>query len=240
MQLKKNPHDPQFSDPNLHYDDEFEAAEDESLARRPEPTPRPRPRAEAEAELAPRAESLVDAHSTFDGKYETDHDLRVQGAVSGEIVCRGTLIVEQGASARARVEARDALIRGRVDGDVVCSGRLLLTATAVVTGTIKAATLVVEEGASLSGTVEAAPFTGTPVLPLAVENPAAPETLATVPEAAPAAASTSSARGPSWGGERRTNGGPAPEPAPTRGSRQAPSFAFVPTTEERTVTRERN
>ena len=241
MQLKKNPRDPQFSDPNNQYEDEFEA-EDESLEVRPEPAPRARQRVEAETEPAPRpaarAESLVDARSTFDGKYETDQDLRVQGSVSGEIVCRGTLTIEQGATATARIQARDALVRGRVDGDIVCSGRLLLTATSVVTGTIKAATLVVEEGASLSGTVET--VAAVPALPLDVEIPATAETPALAP--APDPVSVSSTRGPSWGAERRTNGGAtaAAETVVTRSGRQAPSFAFVPTTEERATAAERN
>ncbi|HMO97257.1 MAG TPA: polymer-forming cytoskeletal protein, partial [Tepidiformaceae bacterium] len=98
--------------------------------------------------------SLVDRHSSFDGRYETDHDLRVQGSISGEVVCRGLLTIEHEASARARIHARDAHIRGRLEGDIVCSGKLLLAATAVVTGTLKAPVLVVEEGASLSGSVD--------------------------------------------------------------------------------------
>ena len=101
-----------------------------------------------------RAESVIDAHSTFDGRYETEQDLRVEGTISGEVVCRGLLTIEADATANAKIQTRDAAIRGRVDGEVVCSGRLLLTGTAVVTGTFKAATLVVEEGATLRGTVE--------------------------------------------------------------------------------------
>ncbi len=243
MQLKKNPRDPQFIDPNHQYDDEFEP-DDQAVELRPQPAPRPRPRAEIEADPAPnpapRPASLVDANSTFDGKYETDQDLHVQGSVSGEIVCGGTLVIELGATAKARIQARDALVRGRVDGDIVCSGRLLLTATSVVTGTIKSGTLVVEEGASLSGTIATAASTDAPSLALAVESAGASEARATALEPAPAGASVTSTRGPSWGADRRANAGAAPEPAPPRGGRQAPSFAFVPTTEERTAAAERN
>jgi len=103
-----------------------------------------------------RSESTVDAHSRFDGHYETDQDLRIFGTIAGEVVCRGTLTVERDAVAKARIEARDAFILGRVDGELVCTGKLVLTATAVVVGTVKAPTLVVEEGASLTGNVETA------------------------------------------------------------------------------------
>jgi cytoskeletal protein CcmA (bactofilin family) len=99
---------------------------------------------------------VIDRHSSFDGRFETDHDLRVEGTVSGEVVCRGLLTVEREATARAKVQTRDAHILGRFEGDLVCSGKLQLASTAQVTGTLKAAVLVVEEGASLSGSVETA------------------------------------------------------------------------------------
>src|SRR5205814_3332075 len=101
-------------------------------------------------------ESVVDAHSSFDGRYETDKDLRVEGTISGEIICGGMFTVEREASARARIQTREAQIRGRLEGDIVCSGKLLLSSTAVVTGTMKAGALVVEEGATVSGSVDTA------------------------------------------------------------------------------------
>jgi hypothetical protein len=45
---------------------------------------------EGRAVGASRGQSVVDAHSTFDGRYETDQDLRVEGTISGEVVCRGS------------------------------------------------------------------------------------------------------------------------------------------------------
>jgi len=105
---------------------------------------------------ASRAESVVDTHSTFDGRFETDQDLRIEGSISGEVICRGRFTVEREATAKVKVQAHEAHIKGRFEGDIVCSGLLVVAATAVVSGTIKAATLVVEEGASLSGAVETA------------------------------------------------------------------------------------
>jgi cytoskeletal protein CcmA (bactofilin family) len=100
--------------------------------------------------------SVVDATASFDGHFEAAQDFVVMGTVSGEIVCKGVLTIEQNATAKARIEAREATIRGRVDGDVVCSGRLLIASTAHVTGTIKAGALVVEDGASIRGNIETA------------------------------------------------------------------------------------
>lgn len=123
-------------------------------------TPAPRPSmddAEYEATapaVGSRSESLVDASSTFDGHITTEGDIRIQGLVSGEITCRGLLTIEEQATARARIETRDAEVLGTVEGDISCSGRLHLSPTAVVTGTIRTRTLVVQEGASINGSIE--------------------------------------------------------------------------------------
>jgi len=164
MQIKKPARDARFSDPVTRFESEAFGPElDSEFAEFP--VARTPARREAPAAAAPsgddnratgetRSESLVDRHSSFDGRYETEHDLRVEGTISGEVDCRGLLTIEREASARARIQACDAVIRGRLEGDIVCSGRLVLAASAIVTGTIKATVLVVEEGAALSGTVD--------------------------------------------------------------------------------------
>jgi cytoskeletal protein CcmA (bactofilin family) len=170
MQLKKSPREGRYTDSNVRYEDEQyreaaptppPAALAEAVELRPRPAAPPfeaeaaaPSRLQAASQPQARAESLVDAHSSFDGRYETDKDLRVEGTISGEIICGGMFTVEREASARARIQTREAQIRGRLEGDIVCSGRLLLAATAVVTGTMKAGALVVEEGATVSGSVD--------------------------------------------------------------------------------------
>jgi len=101
-----------------------------------------------------RMESVVDADSSVDGKYETQKDLRIFGAISGEVVCRGQLTIEREATAKARIQAHDMVIRGRVEGELTCSGKLTIDSSAVVNATIRTATLVVQEGATVSGNVD--------------------------------------------------------------------------------------
>lgn len=123
-----------------------------------------------ETPAAPRGESVIDRHSSFDGQFETEHDMRVEGTISGEVICRGLFTVEREANAKVRVQARDAHIQGRFEGDVTCTGRLLLSSTAHVTGTFKAAVLVVEEGATVSGTVDTTESAGARAVPAPAKN----------------------------------------------------------------------
>jgi len=203
--LKKNTRDTAYPDSETDTPDQNYSSTDAYYSDPATTATRTRA-TDAEGRPVARGQSVVDAHSTFDGRYETEQDLRVEGNISGEVVCRGELTVERDAIVNAKIEARDATIRGRVDGEVSCTGRLLLTGTAVVTGTFRAATLVVEEGATLRGNVEttqdggAAPLTKV-TRASAQPEPATPETEASAP--APMTA---------------RNG---------RGNREVPSFALV-------------
>jgi cytoskeletal protein CcmA (bactofilin family) len=111
-----------------------------------------------------RGASVIDATSSFDGHYEAGDDLIILGTASGEIVCRGKLTIEKEANVKAKIQAHEAHVLGRLEGDIVCSGRLLLSSSATVTGTLKAAALVVEEGATIRGNVETASVASSDVL----------------------------------------------------------------------------
>lgn len=234
MQRRKGPRDPRLGDTDENYTEDTERGLDAIPDFSSEP-PRPSwrrepltaPRAERTvppltAELdtpqitpapaapvapAPTGESTIDAHSSFNGRFETDSDLRVLGRVSGEVNCRGQLTIERDAAANAKVQARDIIVRGRIEGDITCSGKLEIEASAVVSGKVHTATLVVHEGGLLSGTVETTSATA----PKAAKRDTA------VPESEAASE-------------------PAPAPRASRG-RDLPSFALVSSEERTASTK---
>ncbi len=237
MQLKKNPRESHYPDPRAEYEEEpsmeeatenHPASELQSVTR----TPR-RPELEDGAisrSTGERTASVVDAHSSFDGRYETDQDLRIEGRISGEIVCRGLLTVERDATARAKIQSHDAEIRGRVEGDIVCTGRLLLTTTAVVTGTMVAGALVVEEGATLSGKIETASAAAT-------TRPAADAPASAPPTATQTAPAATVSRVTQMNPERAAD---ATAPASTTSRtprREVPSFALVSSDDRKSLDR---
>lgn len=199
MQFKsRNPNDPNYSE---NYEEINESSDE--LYRAPDGEGE-----QISRTRAARAESVVDSNSTVDGKFETEQDLRIEGTISGDVVCRGLLTIESGATAKANIEARDAHIRGRLEGEVTCSGKLELAPTAVVVGTVRAALFVVHEGASMNGTVE-------------TRSPGArnePRPISSVRAEAPAPA---------------TEAAPAPEPRGNGRSRAVPSFQLSSVEPER-------
>src|SRR5262245_6427867 len=87
------------------------------------------------------------------GRIAGDEDLSVQGRVEGEIDLRGALRVESGATVRANVHATAVWIGGVVVGDVLADDVLHVAHGAKVIGDLRAARLVIEPGAQVSGAV---------------------------------------------------------------------------------------
>ncbi len=133
--------------------------------------------------------SRVDRFSRFEGRYEAMQNLLVEGTCSGEIDCRGMLVVAQGARIDARVTARDIRVAGTIDGQLECSGRFELMPSGRASGSVTARQIVVHEGAQYDGELQ---MTG----PVGVAEPepavwestfVAPDTVATEPAPEPAA-----------------------------------------------------
>ncbi len=91
--------------------------------------------------------SVIDRHSSFDGTFRSDRDVRIEGEVKGTIECRGTLFVAQGATVTAQVEAEHITVAGDLNGDIRCRGRLQMMPSGRVRGKVSTETLIVNEGA---------------------------------------------------------------------------------------------
>lgn len=98
--------------------------------------------------------SRLDRFSRFNGRYEAMQNLLIEGACEGEIDCRGTLVIAEGASASARIFARDIRVAGTLDGEVECSGRFELLPTARASGSVRARQIIVREGAEFDGELQ--------------------------------------------------------------------------------------
>ena len=98
--------------------------------------------------------SVIDRHSVFDGTFQANRNLRIEGEVKGTIECRGTLFVAQGATVSAKVEAESITVAGDLNGDIHCQGRLQIMPSGRVRGKVTTVTLVINEGAYYEGQLE--------------------------------------------------------------------------------------
>jgi cytoskeletal protein CcmA (bactofilin family) len=98
--------------------------------------------------------AFIDQGSEFEGKLSFKDTVRIDGCFRGEIASENTLIVGESGEIEACIRSKNVVISGSVDGDVIASQKVVLHKTARVNGNIQTPSLVMEEGAWVSGQVK--------------------------------------------------------------------------------------
>ena len=121
------------------------------------PVPGPHAAAPAEGRGAsdavrePEAELLLGPGTHFEGLITFRGYARLDGAMEGEIVGHGLLVLGAGATARARVDVDELVVGGEIEGDVRARQRVELLASGCIRGDVETPRLVIAEGGRLLG-----------------------------------------------------------------------------------------
>jgi cytoskeletal protein CcmA (bactofilin family) len=97
--------------------------------------------------------STLGAGSVWQGNFQTDGSVRLDGKVSGEVKAAGTVHITQGAQVNAVIQARFVVIAGSFDGQLYCSERLELLPTSRIKGSMTTPQISVGEGAFIDGEI---------------------------------------------------------------------------------------
>lgn len=89
------------------------------------------------------------------GRVQGEGDLRIEGAVEGNVSVSGELLVDEGAEVQGNVDAAIVTIGGSITGDVASRGGIVVRASAKVSGNLGSPEVSLEEGAEFSGRIEA-------------------------------------------------------------------------------------
>lgn len=103
------------------------------------------------AAQGPEPYSLIDRHSTVEGTFTSDRDLRIEGQMRGTLRCQGLVYVAEGADVDATVESANMTVAGQLRGNVTCRGKLQIMPSGRVFATVTTETLVINEGAIYEG-----------------------------------------------------------------------------------------
>ena len=104
--------------------------------------------------------AFIDQGSEFEGKLSFRDTVRIDGRFRGEIASENSLIVGESGEIDAEIHSKTVSISGTVHGNVIAQDKVVLHKTALVNGDIEAPTLVVEEGAKVSGKITMPGSTG--------------------------------------------------------------------------------
>jgi cytoskeletal protein CcmA (bactofilin family) len=89
------------------------------------------------------------------GRIGGEGDLRVEGSIAGEVAVKGQLVLASGGEIVADVQAGSVVIEGSLEGDITATDAVAIRASARVSGALKGSSISIEEGASVSGRIEA-------------------------------------------------------------------------------------
>ncbi len=88
------------------------------------------------------------------GTIKFQKELLIDGKVEGEINSDGALTVGENADIRAEIKTKSITIYGKVQGNITVSERCELKSKCTLQGDLKAARLIIEEGATFIGKSE--------------------------------------------------------------------------------------
>ena len=97
--------------------------------------------------------AFIDQGSEFEGKLAFKDTVRIDGRFRGEITSENTLIIGESGEIEATIHSKTVVISGTVMGNVHASQKVVLHKTARVDGDLETASLVVEEGAFVTGQI---------------------------------------------------------------------------------------
>jgi cytoskeletal protein CcmA (bactofilin family) len=103
------------------------------------------------------AKNILAADVEIKGSIKFTNELVIDGKVEGEITSAGVLTVGENAEIRGEIKTKSVTVLGKVHGNITVDERCELKSRAVLMGDLKAARLVIEEGATFVGKSEVTP-----------------------------------------------------------------------------------
>jgi cytoskeletal protein CcmA (bactofilin family) len=95
--------------------------------------------------------SLISANTVVEGKMTTEGSVRIDGKLIGDVIAKANAAVGLTGTVDGSVRAKNVAVAGKLKGSVAALEKLILENRSVVKGDIRAARLVVDEGATFDG-----------------------------------------------------------------------------------------
>jgi len=127
--------------------------ENNGLAQREEP--RATPTIDPKKYMAEHSgKDILSSDVEIKGSIKFQKELLIDGKVEGEIHSEGVLTIGENADIRGEIKTKSIIVFGKVQGNITVSERCELKSKCTLQGDLKAARLVIEEGATFVGKSE--------------------------------------------------------------------------------------
>ena len=96
-------------------------------------------------------DTILAKNITFSGTLNFENPFLIRGRLSGNIIAKGLLVVDEEAVVEANINAPKVIIRGQVTGDIIASEKVEVTITGKLTGNVRAPEIFMETGCTFNG-----------------------------------------------------------------------------------------
>lgn len=103
------------------------------------------------------AKNILSNDVEIKGSITFENELTIDGKIEGEITSEGDLTIGENAEIDGEIKTRSVVVLGKVNGNITVNERCELKSKAQLIGDLKAARLVIEEGATFVGKSEVTP-----------------------------------------------------------------------------------
>jgi len=136
--------------------------EEKGLAQREEPRTLPPLTIDPKKHMAEHSgKDILSSDVEIKGSIKFQKELLIDGKVEGEINSDGVLTIGENADIRGEIKTKSITVYGKVQGNITVGERCELKSRCTLQGDLKAARLVIEEGATFIGKSEVTSNTAT-------------------------------------------------------------------------------
>ena len=96
-------------------------------------------------------DTILSPDIEFSGTLHFEKPFLIRGKVSGEIIAKGLLVIDEGAQVSADIHTSRVIIRGYVKGDVTASEKVEVALTGQLEGNVIAPEIYMETGCMFNG-----------------------------------------------------------------------------------------
>ena len=131
------------------------AGTEENNGLAPREEPRATPTIDPKKYMAEHSgKDILSSDVEIKGSIKFQKELLIDGKVEGEINSEGVLTIGENADIRGEIKTKSIVVFGKVHGNITVNERCELKSKCVLQGDLKAARLVIEEGATFIGKSE--------------------------------------------------------------------------------------
>jgi cytoskeletal protein CcmA (bactofilin family) len=96
-------------------------------------------------------DTILSADIEFNGTLNFEKSFLIRGKMSGNIIAKGLLVIDEDAVVEANIQAGRVVIRGQVKGNVTAAEKVELTVSGKLIGNVTAPEIFMETGCIFNG-----------------------------------------------------------------------------------------